>query len=104
MSHILFNEYQIADITQNKWIENCKADICIWPDVVEEQDKVLDSVRNNMVDECTRNRNPNEVTVEVSKNLTKNARTGSNLICPFFYPGPGSLVVQIQPGSTSCVL
>jgi len=84
MSHILFNEYQIADITQNKWIENCKADICIWPDVVEEQDKVLDSVRNNMVDECTRNRNPNEVTVEVSKNLTMNTRTGSNLICPFF--------------------
>ena len=52
----------------NKWIENCKADICIWPDVVEEQDKVLDSVRNNMVDECIRNRNPNEVTVQVSIN------------------------------------
>ena len=49
----------------NKWIENCKADICIWPDVVEEQDKVIDSVRNNMVDECTKNRNPNEVTTQV---------------------------------------
>ena len=49
----------------NKWIDNCKADICIWPDVVEEQDKVIDSVRNNMVDECTKNRNPNEVTTQV---------------------------------------
>ena len=82
MSHLLFNKYQITDITENKWIENCKADICIWPDVVEEQDKVLDSVRNNMVDECSRNRNPNEVTVEVSQNLVDlamNAQTRSNL-------------------------
>ena len=63
------NIYRIVDITENQWIENCKADICIWPDVVEEQDKVLDSVRNNMVDECIRNRNPNEVTVEVSQNV-----------------------------------
>ena len=53
-----------------KWIENCKADICIWPDVVEEQNKVLDSVRNNMVDECQRNRNPNEVTVQVCYSQT----------------------------------
>ena len=83
MTILLFNKYQITDITQNKWIENCKADICIWPDVVEEQDKVLDSVRNNMVDECSRNRNPNEVTVEVSQNfvnLAMDARTRSILI------------------------
>ena len=50
----------------NKWIENCKADICIWPDVVEEQDKVLESVMANMVDECTQNRNPNDIDEIVS--------------------------------------
>ena len=81
MSHLLFNKYQITDITENKWIENCKADICIWPDVVEEQDKVLDDVRNQMVDECSRNRNPNEVTIEVSYNQVKIAgRTGPDQI------------------------
>ena len=58
-----------------KWIENCKADICIWPDVVDEQNKVLDSVRNNMVDECQRNRNPNEVTVQVRYSLACDRRS-----------------------------
>ena len=54
------------DDGDNKIVEACKVDICVFPDDEEWIEGVLTDVMNTLLDECVKTRNPNEVSEQVN--------------------------------------